>query len=68
MNKPNLPNWTKHIHNLPMSHPALKPGAVTMVEVVHDYHCALFKGRQCNCKPDIKMKTKSAIPNPQSSD
>jgi hypothetical protein len=32
-------------------------GNVSVVSVQHDDWCAIYKGRPCNCDPDITMNT-----------
>jgi len=59
MSKPNkVPKWMQGIRKPPKDHPALQPGAVTLVEIQHDYHCQQFNGGTCNCKPNLILKTK----------
>ena len=31
----------------------VRPGEVVLVEVQHDDWCAIYKGRVCDCEPDV---------------
>ena len=30
------------------------PGSVVRVDILHDDWCGVFKGRRCDCEPDVK--------------
>lgn len=32
------------------------PGELVSVEVLHDDDCAHWRGRPCNCDPEVKMR------------
>lgn len=34
---------------------SFKPGTVTQLRVAHDDWCGVFKGRACDCDPDIDV-------------
>lgn len=33
-----------------------KPGTLNVIEVLHDPDCAIWRGRPCNCVPDMRMR------------
>jgi hypothetical protein len=41
----------------------LRPGTVNQVLVMHDDGCRIFKGKPCDCEPDVKFVTH---PDPES--
>jgi len=48
-------NYVKKLLDRLNNNPWPEPG-VHMVEVQHDHWCRIFKGKACNCNPDIKTK------------
>lgn len=35
-----------------------KPG-IKHIDITHDDWCAIFKGKYCNCNPDVKVRVES---------
>jgi len=37
----------------------LKPGTLSVFDVLHDDWCQIFNGADCNCDPDVRLKKPS---------
>lgn len=58
--KQEIPNYIKQILAAYQSEPSIKTPGVKMVHVYHDDDCGIFKGKPCDCNPDVVVETKPA--------
>ena len=43
------------------------PDGVSDVEVAHDDWCRIYKGKYCNCDPEIRVRRRGPRPAPRPS-
>ncbi len=43
--------------------PTVQPGTVSMIDICHDSWCRIYKGRACNCDPDIRVRYSTGLSN-----
>lgn len=53
-NKKNAP-YIQELLEMYLKHPEAFTGKVTGVHVYHSGNCAIFKGGECDCNPDVIM-------------
>ena len=51
---PSKHNYMKKIMEL-CRQGKVSPAGVMMTDIYHDDWCAIYKGRHCNCDPEIKI-------------
>ena len=50
-------NYVAKLQKFMAEHPELtERGSFSLVDVRHDRWCGVFKGRRCNCDPDVSLK------------
>jgi hypothetical protein len=53
------PNYLRKIIAAYQEHPELfKSGTITQLHVYHDTWCSFWKGKPCNCDPEIVQEVK----------
>jgi hypothetical protein len=53
---PRQPNYITKLHYLWRLGVIPREAGVHMVDVYHDTWCSIYKGKRCNCDPDVKLK------------
>ncbi len=49
------PNYVPAVMKALAEHGTPAPGSVTEVQVLHDDDCPVFRGRRCDCNPEVRI-------------
>ena len=58
--RPTLPNYIRKIQYLVKVGAIPVDAGVNHLDVLHDNWCAIFKGKPCNCNPEVHLKARVA--------
>lgn len=53
--KARAPNYIAKLTKLTATQPII-PGTIRHVDIYHDDWCAFYRGKPCNCDPDVSFR------------